>query len=283
MKFLLFSIEDIKKFKVHDYFVKLPIEYKIREIIIPRSIINKLKTNEGNFFQRLAKRNVYKKLKNIVIDNLEKYNLKWYYLFSNDICKEDRNILKIKFQEILGYGLDVNYELDDNLVKYIEEYIKDRNVKISDLKTLIVANKNTDLNLNLIKNLIGDYKCVNIFLKEKPTNYIEKQIKNINKDYGSTIEIIKQDKKALKEYNVIYFEKCNKKDFPRFRLDKSSLILDNEDEKNDKFNSMLVFLKEQTIDNTSMELIDKLTKKYGRLEVATTIYKLVNSTLDKKK
>ena len=133
-----------------------------------------------------------------------------------------------------------------------------------------------------LKNVTGEpivetYKKVDIFLKEKPTEYALKQVKLINKTIGSTIEFIKPDKKALKEYDVVYFVDTYKENFPRLRLRKEALIIDKSYEADDKYNSNILYVN-RLIENNELnkENIQTICDSYGKLKASAVICKLLS-------
>ena len=145
----------------------------------------------------------------------------------------------------------------------------------------MVANSCNNINITLLENLIKEYKCVNIYLVNQPTSYIIKRIKQINKSEGTTIDILKKERKDFKEYNVIYFVDGQKENFPRLRINKNALVLDDSTNKTDKYNSNLIFIEDYLSQNHVVTSnIKRLLETYDKLEMAGAVRKITN-ILDK--
>ena len=172
--------------------------------------------------------------------------------------------------------------MDSNIFKYVDEYItKNKQLKSHELKVLVVVANVKNLNISLISNLIKKYKSVNIYLKEQPSEYLLKRIKQINKSEGTTIEIIKKERKSFGDYNIIYFADDYRKNYPRFRFGKNAILIDLEEAQQDKYNSNAIYLKEfLKKQETNLKNIQNLTKKYNYLELGALINKITN-VLDK--
>ena len=129
--------------------------------------------------------------------------------------------------------------------------------------------------------LIKQYKSVNIYLREQPSSYILKRIKQINKNEGTTIEILKKERKSFGEYDIIYFVDDFRENYPRFRLNKDSKVLDLQESKQDKYNSNIVYLNEfMNKQHVNVKNIQELKEKYNFAELAVVIKKITN-VLDK--
>ena len=118
-------------------------------------------------------------------------------------------------------------------------------------------------------------------MKEQPSEYLLKRIKQINKSEGTTIEIIKKERKSFGDYNIIYFADDYRKNYPRFRFGKNAILIDLEEAQQDKYNSNAIYLKEfLKKQETNLKNIQNLTKKYNYLELGALINKITN-VLDK--
>lgn len=274
MKFILFSINDTNKNIINK--IQLDDNYYINEVSLSKDLLENMEKEPKGFIQKIKYNLRDKNIQSKILKALGVWDKKWYYILSNNISSS--KYLANKTQELLGYKVTSTNELDANIFKYIDEYLeKDTSLKKHELKVLLVVNDNKNLNLTLVENLIKEYKSVNIYLKEKPSSYILKRIKQINKTEGTTIDIIKKERKVFTEYNVIYFVDDVKENYPRFRLDKNSLILDIGLSEKDKFNSNIIFMNDYvSSDNIYKENIFNILKAYNNLELAIAIRKIVN-------
>lgn len=278
MKFILFNINDTSKSIINK--IQLDENHYINEVSLSKNILENMENEPKKFIQKAKYMFRDKNIEKKILKALNHHDKKWYYIFTNNSI--NFKYLVNKAQQLLGYKLTSINELDTNIFKYIDEYLIDNDtLKKHELKVLLVANSDKNLNLTLIDNLMKEYKSVNIYLKEKPSNYVLKRIKQINKNEGTTIDIIKKERKVFTEYNVIYFVDDVKENYPRFRLDKNSLVIDISLSIKDKFNSNLIFMDEYlTKSNVFKDNIGELKTRYNCLELAGAIRKIVNE-LDK--
>ena len=274
MKFILFDISDNKKNIVRDLYINDSKKTKIREIVFSRNFLKKLTYDKKGIFKRFKFNYLNKKFIKIIKKGLENNKFKWYYFLSTNFNNEEKKFLKIKLQSLLGYEYIIESEMNKNLEKYIDDYSKANNKKENEIKILLVYNQNRNINLLLIKSLIEKYKFVSIYLKEKPSNYILKQINNINNSYGSTIDFVKNEKKSLKEFDIVYFVNLRRDDFSKFRLNKKTLVIDEKTELDDRYNSNIIYLDDFLKANTEQETTQNLIKKYGKLEASNIIKNL---------
>ena len=187
-----------------------------------------------------------------------------------------------KFEQLLGYKLSNTREMDSNIFKYIDEYLdQNEQLKSHELNILVVVTDHKNLNINLIANLIKQYKSVNIYIKERNAEYISKRIKQINKTEGTTIEILKKERKSFVEYDIVYFIDDFRENYPRFRLNKNAKVIDLQDVKQDKYNSNIIYMNDFLNNQSTNKLnIQELKAKYNYLELAQVVRKTTN-LLDK--
>ena len=274
MKFILLDIvnepkNDIKKIAIND-------ECYVNQLVLSKDILKYMNKEPKGFIQKVKYSIKDKAIEKKVLNALDGYSQKWSYIVPKDF-KHDKYLYN-KLQSLLGLKLAVVSEMESNIFKYIEEHLsKNETLKKHELKILIVGGLNKNINFTLIEKLLKEHKLVNIYLNEKPSSYVINKIKQINKAYGTMIEIIKKDKKALTEYNVVYFIDDVKENSPRLRINKNALVLDANDMINDKFNSSIVFLEDYiSKENVLKDSIQTLIKKYNKLELATVIRKITN-------
>lgn len=273
MKFILFNINNTNKTQINK--IKLDDKHYLNEVSLSKENLDKIYKQEKSFLKIVRNKWLEKDIEKKIIKSLEAYDKKWYYIISKEIL--DASYIKNKSAELLGYKLECNNELDNNLLKYIDEYTNKNSLKKHELKVLLVVSTNNRMNFDLLNSLINKCKSVNIYLKEKPSPYTLKKIKQINKNKGTVIEILKKERKVFSEYNVVYFMDDLSSNYPRFRLNKEALVLDVDMCKKDKFNSSIIFMnKYLTEEGAFKENIDKLLKEYSELEIANMLTKIIN-------
>ena len=274
MKFILFKLSDSDKKNIIKK-INLGKGYYINQICLSKENLDKRLEEKTNFIQNIKNILYDRSLKKKVLKALEKHDKKWYYVLSKDFLPTETNYLTNKLQELLGYKYTAAKELDNNIFKYMEEHTNKLNAKVHDAKVLVVWSNINNFNLQLIKNLIKEFKNVNIYLNNKPSSYILKQIKQVNKNEGTAIEIVKKEKKSFTEYNLIYFADDLKHNYPRFRMGKDALIIDESFNATDKFNSNIIFMNDYMSSIESNEMYG-LIDSYNKLELASIIRKIVN-------
>lgn len=274
MKFILFNINDTNKNVINK--IKLDNTRYINEVSLSKSILENMEKHPKGFVAKIKYNIQDKNIEKHILKALEGWDKKWQYVLSKDL-KNNKYLLN-KAQSLLGYKLSCAFELDNNIFKYVDEYLSDKKtLKKHELKVLLVATSNKNLNFTLVNNLLKEYKQVNIYLKETPSSYTLNKIKQINKAEGTTIEIIKKERKAFAEYNIVYFVDGTRSGFPRLRLDKNALVIDISFASSDKFNSNVIFMNEyMEQENVLQANIQNLVKTYDNLELATVIRKIVN-------
>ena len=274
MKFILFNVNDSKK----NYINKIQLEnnHYINEISLSKDKLLKREQVKNKFVDKI-KDNIYdKSIKKLITKALEKHNKKWKYILANEL--ENNSYIKNIAQEYLGYEEQINNEMDKNIFSYIDEYLNTKNkAKKHELKVLMVASDSKNLNFKLLSSLIKEFKNVNIYLNCIPTAYVLKNINKINVAYGSTIDILKRERKSFKEYNLIYFVDDNKSSYPRFRIDKNAVVIDNELVCEDKYNSNSIFIDNYIKkDNVYKDNVINLLKHYSKLKIGGIVRTIVN-------
>ena len=280
MKFILFNMNDTNKNTINK--IEVGTNNYLSEISLSKSMIESLDEDKKSFVEKIKYKIHDKNIEKKIFKALDGHDKKWYYIFSNNMT--NNKYLSNKIESMLGYKLTGANELDANVFKYVDEYLSqnnDKKLKKHELKVLLIATKNDSLNYLLINNLINTYKNVNIYLKEKPSSYTLKRLKQINKEHGTTIDIVRKERKALTEYNLIYFVDDIRENYPRLRFDKNSLIMDISLLKTDKFNSNILFINEYMSKNCLFSSkIENLMSRYNKIELASIIRKILND-LDK--
>lgn len=274
MKFILFNVNETKR----NYINKIQLENNcyINEISLSKEKLLKREQTKKKASDKIKDTLYDKRIKKLIIKALEKYNKKWKYVLANEL--ENNSYIKNIAQEYLGYEEQINNEMDKNVFSYIDEYLNTKNkVKKHELKVLIVASDGKNLNFKLLSSLIKEFKNVNIYLNCLPTTYILKNINKINVAYGSIIDILKRERKSFKEYNLIYFIDDNKSSYPRFRIDKNAIVIDNELVCEDKYNSNSIFIDEYVKkEDVNKDDIINLLKHYNKLKIGGIVRTIVN-------
>lgn len=275
MKFLLINLDSIDK----NYIVKkhnIDGTKNLTEFVFNNKKIINLENNKKSFFGNLKYRWYINKISSTIyklLDIDKKSNEKWYYILSNNILNDavaHKEIISI-LSSINGSKYTFVNEMEQNLPKYILEHARSEKINEHEIKLLLVYKNAKSINYSFIQKMIKKYRKVNIYIKEKPSDLILKQIDKINKENGSFIEIIKYNKKAFVEYNVVYFVQDLRTNYPRFRLDKNVLVIDEQISSSDKYNSNITFLKQIKV---NIEEIEDLNKQYGILDIASVVRKI---------
>ena len=128
----------------------------------------------------------------------------------------------------------------NNLLKndyiYINEYIKEKELKKRDIKVLVIIDKISNIEKQKIKELIEKYKVVDIYSTRQNEN-LDRFVDELNNNLGTTIQIL--DKIELKYYNILLVfsqEYINIKHNSSFVLDYNNSNLDV------KSNTYLVYI-----------------------------------------
>ncbi len=265
MEFILIDIQDLKRSAtVNKYDVTD--NKKITEIILSKSKINNianLKAKDGKFINNIRAALFKIKLRRII----KKLNTDIIYILAENLNKTDRCVkyLMCLMEELGVKQLPCLNEMNINVFKYIDEYSIKNNIDIQDIKMLCVYRDVNNIDLNLITEAIRNYKKVNIYLKNNATREIINDIDNINNNEGTVIEIIKYNKKAFVDYDVIYYADDYRLNYPRMRLNKRTCVVDLEDALNDKFNANIIFFNK--IEN-KRDITGYIVKRYGILPTA---------------
>lgn len=161
----------------------------------------------GKISKYVIAKKLYKKLSkcyrvNIVIsEKVSDYNFKYLMQILDLVIKFDKNVNTTieKFKIIEKKN---NMHIND--VKYIDDYISEKNIDIAKLKILVLIGNIEDLNITQIEKYIQNYKFVDIILLNSVSKHLVNKVNNIitklNNDYGTTIEVIQ--KRNLTSYSI---------------------------------------------------------------------------------
>ena len=274
MNFILLNVKTQNK----DIIIK---EYKVLEARFVREItLSKEKLNKIANLKTKSKQNILDKIYVKLFENKIAKTIKinnTAFLFSKDINYTDKHInyLKELLNKLGTSKLGTQNEMNSNFTKYIDEYITENGYIKGNIKMLLVYKEIANIDFNIIKQAVNEYKKVNIYIKESITKDILDKIDNINDAVGCVIEIVKYNKKAFIDYDVIYYADDYRINYPRMRLNKKSCVIDLETAYTDKYNTNIILLNK--IENDITE-IDYLKERYGILPVACMLKYI---TLDK--
>lgn len=146
---------------------------------------------------------------------------------------------------------DQNNLLNNDYI-YINDYIKEKDLKRKDIKVLVIIDRISNIEKNKIEELIEKYKVVDIYSTRQNIN-LNNYIDKLNKNYGTTIQIL--DKLDIKYYNILLVfsqEYINIQHNSSFILDYNNSNLDV------KSNTYLVYIKNK---NEIEKLLIKLDIK----------------------
>jgi len=276
MKFILLNANDTNKNIIKT--IQLDGNNYINELSFSRTQLELMERQPKGIIQNIKRIVKNRGVERQIFKALGGHNKKWHYILSNSL--KPNKYLRNKTQELLGVELTTEKELDINIFKHINEYLSYENaIKEHEIKVLLVAKNNDNINMELVEKLINNYKTVSIYVGEKTSNYLLKRIKKINTTEGTTIDILNKERKMFTEYNVVYFMDSLREEYPRFRLNKKALIIDLSSE--DKFNSNIIYMDEYLKRNdVNKHNVNELLKEYNKLQLARIIKK-ISIKLDK--
>lgn len=147
---------------------------------------------------------------------------KVYIAFSRQIA-EDKRIIDIINKSILNNTIVTEQNnLFKNDVKYIDKYIEEKKLNKRALKVLfVIEDMKNDKIRQKFEQFLKEYKTVDIFLTyNKNYSFIKKYVENLNKEEGTTIEVL--DKMPKRPYNILLVFSNNHMEY----YNNSSFILD---------------------------------------------------------
>lgn len=277
MKYILFNIKDEKN-RILTRDVNIDEKNKITEIIIGQEKIRNILESKNKYINHIRKTyfeyKIKQKINNILnLNGLN--NEKWCYILSKEINnnEEEKRYLKTLLEQYGGKNYVVNNEMDTNIHKYIEDYLRKNNLESHEIKVLFVNKEINSINFNLLKESIKRYRVVDIYTPCKVNEWVLDKISNINQIEGSSIEIKKYNKKAFLQYNVVYFANDIRENYPRIRIDKNALVIDETVAQNDIFNTDVILYNKLSL---KVKELDVLKSQYEVLSLAGIVRKIVN-------
>ena len=274
MNFILLDVKAQSKYIIEKEYKILETNF-VKEIILSKEKLNKIANLKTKLKQNILDKIKVKSFENKINKALGRN--KALYILANDINVTDKHInyLKELLSKLEIVKLIPPNEMDVNFTKYIEEYVVKNKLVKENIKMLFVYKEIANIDFNVIKAAVNEYKKVNIYIKESITKDIIDRIDSINDTEGTAIEIIKYNKKAFIDYDVVYYVDDYKSNYPRMRLNKKACVIDVETAFTDKFNTNIILFNK--IRNEITE-IDYLRERYGLLPIACVLKYI---TLDK--
>lgn len=222
----------------------------------------KLYNHLGFYFNRIVGKSIYylninlKRIDSwIFLHSLKIYinrllrKEKVYIVLSRNIEDNDKVLRLIDryFNDYVLVSNQNNLYFNDYL--YIDEYIKNNNIKLENIRVLIVIDKLENREKRKIESLIQKYKIVDIYSESK-INGLDKYINELNVENGTVVESI--DKLTFEYYNIFLVFSMNFKN-----TSISSFILDyNNSDLDTKSNTYLIY-------KNNRKLYSDIFKKLG--------------------
>lgn len=260
--------------EINDYKYKIKQEKKFISLKLSNEFVKYIKSGSKNIFLKIAFEIEFKllkfKLKRIIFDkvilifslNCDR-NIEYKNLINNKIIKE----INTKFYEILPKNT-----IDENIDRYIIDYINLFDIKIEQVKLLYFVEEFNDVVYKNIVKYINKYKFLDISYLGS-TNSIKYQnmlskINNINNEIGSTISFVKAEFNM--EYNI-YINFSFKNVACEYAISKKYLVINYNDIENDIYNEYNILFKnnrfsiENKLLSIDLDIKDFSINKLGQL------------------
>ncbi len=184
------------------------------------------------FFASTKSEYLLKKFLNIKFKDIRDLNIIFSRNFE-DYINQKKQI--IDFMNKISTDLDITYISSENNLKnldkkYILRYITTLKKDIRKFKMLIVIKSLADLDILKLKEYIEEYKYVDILkLSDMSKSEYAKLIqivKNINEEYGSSIEVIQKRNILEYDFYLLYAKGIKEFFISHFLINKQAGILD---------------------------------------------------------
>lgn len=250
--FIDYKTSGNKKHRVKNYILK----YSIVDDILNNKLVkntyiaidknyleNKKNKNQYNLYDK-----IFKHVVNFKYSINDEVNVIFSNLFDNDSYIKSFILDLLRLNNLTIYNEVLNKNtLKENDHKHIKEYLKTRSKEIDKLKLLMVIDNINDFNKEKFIEYISKYKFVDILKTNNINRYDYRKllnyIQNINKEYGTAVEI--KQKRNLQNYDVLLiYSKINKVDFcEKYIVSNESLYLDFTDIDSDIYNDWYLVYK----------------------------------------
>lgn len=192
-------------------------------------------------------------------------------VFSNNLQKEVKEYFKkiLKEFEINEYVLESTVK--NNLWKYIEDFKTQNNFKDGDISPLLLLKNANMLEIDMLEAMNLKYKEIAIYA-EKINSKCLKNVKNINEENGSCIEILKKTDRDFRRFNVYIFVDIPKSNYMKYRFNKKACYIDFTSKENDKYNEKYLILNQKL--NQGKYYINKIKEMYelyGKITVSNLL------------
>lgn len=257
---------------------------KLDKVIKSTVEINKYEKSNKKTIDKLNLKEIFNNMKNklfikIIERKILKYfteskHIKYLYCFSNEIQNQKS---KTEYLEKIMESLKLNKytfesEMKQNINKYIKEYSSKKNLKEQELKVLLLVKEENNIDYNLVVKLIKKYKEVNILLAQKSLSLVTNKLKNINDEYGTTVDVSNKNAKKLKEYDVYIFIDRRSTEFSNYRIAKKACNIELTTKESDKYNSNYIELEKKVKEgNYDKKTIKMFYEIYGKITIANYI------------
>lgn len=250
--FIDYKTSGNKKHRVKNYILKYSI---VDDILNNKLVKNTYITIDKNYIENKKNKNqynlydkIFKHVVNFKYSVTDEVNVIFSNLFDNDSYIKSFILDLLRLNNLTIYNEVLNKStLKENDHKHIKEYLKTRSKEIDKLKLLMVIDNISDFNKEKFIEYISKYKFVDILKTKNINGYDYRKllnyIQNINKEYGTAVEI--KQKRNLQNYDVLLiYSKINKVDFcEKYIVSNESLYLDFTDIDSDIYNDWYLVYK----------------------------------------
>lgn len=250
--FIDYKTSGNKKHRVKNYILKYSI---VDDILNNKLVKNTYITIDKNYIENKKNKNqynlydkIFKHVVNFKYSINDEVNVIFSNLFDNDSYIKSFILDLLRLNNLTIYNEVLNKNtLKENDHKHIKEYLKTRSKEIDKLKLLMVIDNINDFNKEKFIEYISKYKFVDILKTKNINGYDYRKllnyIQNINKEYGTAVEI--KQKRNLQNYDVLLiYSKINKVDFcEKYIVSNESLYLDFTDIDSDIYNDWYLVYK----------------------------------------
>lgn len=281
----LYSLKFEKKYnKTHIKYIS--IDKKVLD-----KVLNYCYNNYKNKLQNINKSNlflnkIFKMCYNLKERKLLKYLSKFNSMYDNDnVAILSKNILanKLYYKYVNDIFVKSNIPIFiqentiiRNDIKNIDEYILRKSIDIQKFKILWIIKSSMNFDYDRLINYLSRYKFIDILNFEKNDINLEKKIEFINKEYGTSIQLI--NTKNIFEYDVyINFDIKEIDLFNKYIINRDNLYIDMKNSENDIFNQYNILYKK--FKDISLEFENFNIKNYTNIDMGY-IYSIIN-TIDK--
>ena len=210
-----------------------------------------------------------------------------YYIFNEEAKTKLINGSFAQLKEILEkqnlFEYSPKFNIIDNILFYLKDYVKNNKISKNtyDLKCIYICNKYT-FNKNKLYNFVNEFKTIDIYSKTKVKTYDVSKISKFNDNEGTSISVINNTVKNMKQYDVVLYENMIEKDLYSLRFKDNILTINLNDIKKDYLNKKYIYVKDNLLRQEDISNIEKLCKdfdkSYGIIRFSNYLYDLTKNT-----